>query len=159
MATDASPLEALKDLLAKEAPSANIWRDSLPALRAQASATSVVLQRLAQTPVSITSAPRAAAVDVVLAAPSKAWAEDLARRLGDVLPQADVRLGRPGERLPDAPPPGFTVRCEVLLPKVTHGDAREAVLRAFRSMDGLEIDYSEPIDLIVVAPCLDAYRN
>jgi hypothetical protein len=46
----------------------------------------------------------------------------------------------------------------VLLPKVTHGDAREAVLRAFRSMDGLEIDYSEPIDLIVVAPGLDAYR-
>jgi hypothetical protein len=156
MATDSSPLEELKDLLAREAPSVDIWRDSLPTLRAQAAATSIVLQRLAQTPVSTVPQPRSAPVEVVLAAPSKDWAEGIERRLREALPQADMRLGRPGERLPEAPPPGFTVRCEVRLPKITHANARDAVLHAFRSMDGLEVDYSESIDLIVVAPGLDA---
>lgn len=136
----------------------DVWRASLPTLRAQSLATSVILQRLAETPVLAVPAPQSAAVDVVLAAPSKEWAQDVERRLRDALPKADVRLGQPSERLPDAPPPsGFTVRCEVVvLPKTAHGEVRDAVLRAFRSMGGLEIDYSEPIDLIVVAPGLDA---
>jgi hypothetical protein len=157
MATDPSPLEELKDLLAKTAPAAKAWRDALPILRAQSSATSVVLQELARTPISAVRRPRTAGVDVVLAAPSREWAEDLVSRLEDALPQARLRFGQPGERLPDASPPECILRCEVLLPKVLHTEARDVVLRAFRSMDGLKVDYSEPIDLIVVAPALAAY--
>lgn len=159
MASDPSPLEELKDLLAKAAPAAKIWRDSLPVLRARSWATSVVLQELARTPISAVPPPRTAGVDVVVSAPSKEWAQDLARRLDDALPQARVRFGQPGERLPDVPPPGVMVRCEVLLPKVTHSVARDTVLRAFHSMDGLETDYSEPIDLIVVAPALETHGD
>lgn len=157
MAIESSPLEELSELLAKHAPSASRWLDSLPTLRARASATSVILQELAQTPASARPR-RTAGVRLVLAAPSKEWAENVECRLREALPQdATVRCAQPGERLPHAPPPpGCTVRREVVLPKSSAAIARRDVLAALSSITGLEIDYSEPIDLIVVAPALDA---
>lgn len=155
MASQSSSLEQLAALIDKQVPSANIWRDMLPTLRAQASATSAVLTELAHTPPS-ESPPHREYVDIVLAAPSKDWAEDVARWLRHKLPAAQVALGSSGERLPDAPPPpGYTVRCEVSLPGYTGKAARGAVLAALGKMAGIEVDYSEPIDLIVVAPKLN----
>lgn len=156
MAANSSPLEELKDVLAKAELSENRWRDSLPILRARSVATSVILQELARTPVSAPFPPRAAAVSVVVAAPSREWAENVVRELREALPpDAVVRLGCPGARLPDAPPPVFTVRGEVLLSKVSPTAARRTVLGALSSLDGLDVAYSQPIDLIVVGPGLD----
>jgi hypothetical protein len=151
MVTKPSPLEQLKTLVDERAGSAIDWRDSLPTLRAQASATSAVLSELAQTPPTESPLQRKY-VDIVLAAPSRDWAEDIAGRLRQAVPLAQVELGVPGERLPDAPPPGYTVRCQVSLPGVSNGKAVAEVRAALAKMDDLEVDYSEPIDLIVVTP-------
>jgi len=151
MATKPSPLEQLRTLVDERAGSAIDWRDSLATLRAQASATSAVLSELAQTPLT-DSPPQRKYVDIVLAAPSRDWAEDVASRLLQALPLARVELGTPGERLPDAPRPGYTVRCQLSLPGVSNGKAVAEVCAALEKMDDLEVDYSKPIDLIVVTP-------
>jgi hypothetical protein len=151
MATKPSPLEQLKTLVDEQAGPAIDWRDSLPTLRAQASATSAVLSELAQAPPTH-SPPQREYVDIVLAAPSRNWAEDIAGRLRQALPLAQVELGVPGERLPDASPPGYTVRCQVSLPGFSNGKAVAEVRAALAQMHDLEVDYSEPVDLIVVTP-------
>jgi hypothetical protein len=47
---------------------------------------------------------------------------------------------------------GFTVRCQVSLPGVPGATVTEQVRAALANMDGLEVDYSEPLDLVVVTP-------
>jgi len=64
-----------------------------------------------------------------------------------------VDLGVPGEGLRDAQPlTGVTVRCQVSLPGVRGAKATEQVRAALASMEDLEIDYSEPLALVVVSP-------
>jgi hypothetical protein len=154
MATHAgpSPLERLQLLVREQAGPAREWRSKLPTLRAQSAATSALLEELARTP--ITPVPERGFAALVLAAPTKEWAEDVAARLGNALPSgARVDLGAPGEGLRDGQPlTGFTVRCRVSLPGVGGAKATEQVRAALANMDGLEIDYSELLDLVVVSP-------
>ncbi len=155
MATHAepSPLERLQSLVHEQAGPASEWRAKLPTLRAQSSATLVVLEELARTPLTAPRPEREYAA-VVLAAPTREWAEDVADWLGNALPSGvQVRLGSPGEGLRDGQPlTGFTVRCQVWLPGMRGAKATEQVRVALANMDGLEIDYSEPLDLVVVSP-------
>ncbi len=80
--------------------------------------------------------------------------QDVAARLRNALPSgAQVDLGDPGESLRDGQPlTGFTVRCQVSLPGVRGAKATEQVRAALADMEDLEIDYSEPLDLVVVSP-------
>jgi hypothetical protein len=112
-----------------------------------------VLGELARTP-SSTPLPLREYADVVLAAPTREWAEDVADRLRNALPSGvRVDFGAPGEGLRDGPPlTGFTVRCQVSLPGVRGAKVTEQVRAALADMEGLEIDYSEPLDLVVVSP-------
>ena len=148
-----SPLERLQALVQEQAGPAREWRRKLPTLRAQASATSFKLGELARTPPAF-SVPERGYADVVLAAPTKEWAEDVADRLRDALPVGvRVDLGAPGEPLRDDQPlTGFTVRCQVSLPGVPGATVTKQVRAALANMEGLEIDYSELLDLVVVAP-------
>jgi hypothetical protein len=155
MATHAepSPLERLQSLVHAQAGPAREWRTKLPTLRAQASATSAVLGELARTSPA-TALPDREYADVVLSAPTREWAEDVADRLRNALPSgAQVRLGARGEGLRDGQTlTGFTVRCEVSLPGVRGAKATEQVRAALANIEDLEIDYSEPLDLVVVSP-------
>ncbi len=155
MATHAepSPLERLQSLIHAQAAPAREWRTKLPTLRAQAAATSVVLRELARTPPA-TPPPNREYADVVLSAPTREWADDVANRLRNALPVgAQIRFGAPGEGLRDGRPlTGFMVRCEVSLPGVRGAKATEQVRAALANMEGLETNYSEPLDLVVVSP-------
>jgi hypothetical protein len=155
MATHAapSPLERLQSLVQAQAGPAREWRTKLPTLRAQSAATSAILGELARTPPT-TPRPDREYADVVLSAPTREWAEDVADRLRNALPAGvQIHLGAPGEGLGDSQPlTGFTVRCEVSLPGVRGAKATEQVRAALANMEGLEIDYSEPLDLVVVSP-------
>jgi hypothetical protein len=155
MATHAEPppLERLQSLVHEQAGPAQEWRTKLPTLRAQTAATLIVLEELARTPPTIPLSEREYAA-VVLAAPTRDWTEDVADRLRKALPSgAQVDLGAPGEGLRDGQPlTGFTVRCQISLPGVRGAKATEQVRAALANMEGLEIDYSEPLDLVVVSP-------
>jgi hypothetical protein len=148
-----SPLEHLQTMIQDHAGPAREWRTKLPTLRAQASATSFKLGELARTPAA-SSVPERGYADVVLAAPNKEWAEDVANRLRDALPaEVRVELGVPGEPLRDGQPlTGFTVSCQVLLPGVSGTAVTRQVRAVLAKIESLETDYSEPLDLVVVAP-------
>jgi hypothetical protein len=148
-----SPLEHLQALIRDQAAPAREWRMKLPTLRAQASATSFKLGELARTP-PVGSVPERGYADVVLAAPAKEWAEDVADRLRHALPRGvQVDLGAPGEPLADSQPLiTYTVSCQVSLPGAPGSAVTSQVRAALSEMEGLEIDYSEPLDLVVVTP-------
>ncbi len=148
-----SPLEHLQTVIQDHADPAREWRTKLPTLRAQASATSFKLGELARTPAA-SSVPERGYADVVLAAPTKEWAQDVAGRLRHALPAGvQVELGAPGEPLRDGQPlTGFTVSCQVSLPGVPGTAVTRQVRAVLAKMEGLEIDYSAPLDLVVVAP-------
>lgn len=147
-----SPLERLQSMIRDQAGPAREWREKLPILRAQSAATAALLDALAQTP--ITPVPEREFAALVLAAPTRDWAEDVAARLHNALPSgAEVALGVPGEGPRDGPPlPGFTVRCRVSLPGVRGAKATEQVRAALANMGDLKIDYSELLDLVAVSP-------
>jgi hypothetical protein len=155
MATRPRQLDELAELdrsLRQRASLSRSGRDSLDHLRVQSKATSAILNGLAATPPG--AVPRAF-VDVVLVSPSRQWAEDIKQRLRDALPNAEIKLGEPGGRLPDAPEPVLhTVSCAIAIPEVSAGTARKKVLTALANMLDVETDYSEPIDLIVVKPLM-----
>lgn len=155
MATQAqpSPLEQLTALLDEYGRETAEWREKLPTLQAKTAAIGAVLDRLAETwPTD--PPPRHEYADIVLAAPDMEWAENVATRLRNTLPPgAQIDLGEPGASLRDRrPPAGFTVRCQVSLPGVPGTKATGQVRAALANMGGLEIDFSEPLNLIVVSP-------
>jgi hypothetical protein len=151
MTTEPTPLEQLTTLLDERADASEQWRKMLPTLRARSAGTSVVLSELARTSPTDSRSTRDY-VDIVIAAPSRDWAQDVTDRLRQALPLARVELGVPGAPLPEAPPPGYTVRCHVSLPGVSNGKAVAEARSALAKMTDLEVDYSESIDLIVVTP-------
>ena len=154
MATHAelSPLERLQLLVREQAGPAREWRGKLPTLRAQSAAISAVLEELARTPV--TPVPEREFAALVLAAPTRDWAEEVAVRLRNALPcGAEVALCAPGEGLQDGQPPtGFTVRCQVFLPGVRGAKATGQVRAALANMEDVEVDYSELLELVAVSP-------
>jgi hypothetical protein len=151
MTTEPTPLEQLTTLLDERADASEQWRKMLPTLRARSAGTSVALSELARTSPTDSRSTRDY-VDIVIAAPSRDWAQDVTDRLRQALPLARVELGVPGAPLPEAPPPGYTVRCHVSLPGVSNGKAVAEARSALAKMTDLEVDYSESIDLIVVTP-------
>jgi hypothetical protein len=155
MTTDAqsSPFEELTVLLDEYGRQAAEWRERLPTLRARTAATGVMLDRLARTwPTD--PPPRRGYADVVLAAPSKDWAEDVADRLRVILPAGTrVELGRGSESPRDAPLSSeCTVNCEVWLAGVYGKKATAQVRTALATIEGLKVAYSESLDLVVVSP-------
>jgi hypothetical protein len=149
----ASPLEQLTALLEERAERTREWREQLPLRRAQTAATGAVLDRLAKTWPG-DPPPRRRYVDVILAAPSREWGENVATRLRDLLPpDATVQLGPEPEQLNGAPPPVvFTISCAVSLAGTSGGRASEQVRAALSKLADVEVEYSEPLDLIVVSP-------
>lgn len=148
-----SPLEQLTALLDEYGRQTAEWLEKLPTLQAKTAATGAVLDRLAQTwPTD--PPPRREYADVVLAAPEREWAEHVASRLSNALPSGvQIDLGAPDESLRDGgPPTGLTVRCQVSLPGWSGAKTTEEVRAALANMGGLEIDFSEPLNLIVVSP-------
>jgi hypothetical protein len=75
MMTEPTPLEQLTALLDERADASEEWRKMLPTLRARSAATSAVLSELARTSPT-DSRPTRDYVDIVLAAPSRDWAQD-----------------------------------------------------------------------------------
>jgi hypothetical protein len=154
MATHAepSPLERLQLLVREQAGPAREWRTKLPILRAQSAAISALLEELARTP--ITPVPERGFAALVLAAPTRDWAEDVVARLHNALPSgAEVALGAPGEGLRDGQLlTGFTVRCQVSLPGMRGAKATGRVRAALANMEDVKVDYSELLDLVAVSP-------
>lgn len=148
-----SPLEHLQALIQDQAGPAREWRMKLPTLRAQSAATSFKLRALARTPPT-TPAPERDFADVVLAAPTEEWANDVADRLRDALPEGvQVALGAPGDPPRDSSPlTAFTVNCRVSIARMPGAAVTERVRAALVKMEGLEIDYSKLLDLVVIAP-------
>ncbi len=147
-----SPLERLQAMVDAHAGRALEWRTKLPILRAQSAATSVLLDELARTPATAPRPDREYA-DVVIAAPTKDWAEDVADRLRSAFPSGHVDLGAPGESLGDSPPlTGYTVRCHVWLPRARGAKATAKVRSVLAKMDDLLIEYSVSLDLLAVSP-------
>ncbi len=147
------PLERLQALIRAQAGPAQDWRNKLPTLRAQASATSAMLRELARTPPAAPPPDRGYAA-LVLAAPTMDWTEDVSERLRRALPlKARIDLDTPGNGLrDDQPPTGFTVNCRVSVPGVSGAKVTEQVRAALSNIEGLEIEYSEPLVLVVVSP-------
>jgi hypothetical protein len=150
---ESSPLQRLQSLVHAQAAAAREWRAKLPTLRAQTSATLFLLEELARTPPT-SPIPDRAHADVVLSAPTREWAEDVASRLRHALPsEARIDLGAPGDTRRDGQPlTVFTVRCQVSLPGMRGAQATKQVRAALANMEDLETDYSKPLDLIVVSP-------
>jgi hypothetical protein len=78
MAIEPTPLEQLTSLLDERADASEQWRKMLPTLRARSAATSTMLSELARSPAD--SRPTRDYVDIVLAAPSRDWAQDVTDR-------------------------------------------------------------------------------
>jgi hypothetical protein len=151
MAARSPAPDRLKELLEEQSAQARRYAHEVPFLRAAAGATSAALTQLAETPPG-TPLPRRTYVDIVLDAPDRGWAEKIAARLRSELPDAQVNLGPSSAGLQAAPPPsGYVVRCEVSWPGQAR-DAKGAVRKVLAGMSDVEVDYSEPIDLVVVRP-------
>jgi hypothetical protein len=146
------PPDRLQSLVQAHAARAREWRMKLPTLRAQSSATSFMLRELARTPPGGV-AHKSAYADVVLAAPTKQWADQVANRLRRALPsgaQVDLMCGEPQ---PQAQPlTSLIVRYRVSLPGVPGMVTTEQVRAALARMEELETRYSETLGLVVVAP-------
>ena len=148
-----SPLEQLSSLLEGQADSQRKWRESLPIMRAQSLATSVMLNELAQTwptdPI-----PQHKYADLAIAAPDKGWAEDVLDRLCQLLPEgARAEKGAFSGYLADVPPPsGFVSRYHMFLAGTSGAEAMEEVRGSLAEMDGIEVDHSAPLNLVVVYP-------
>jgi hypothetical protein len=125
----------------------------LDAYRSQVGASAAVLSGLASTPIG--AKPKAvdasgrARVDVVLAAPTKAWADAVVARLRDVL-GTGVELVPMSPNIPESETPhGWNLRYCANVPG-NGKDAHERVSRALASIPDVDVDYSTPIDLFVV---------
>lgn len=152
MATRAqpSPLEQLASLLDEQASRAKKRREQLPSLRAKMLATGIMLDEFARTS-PVDPPPRRRGVEVVLAAPDEEWAQDVAARLRDALPNARVELvDMPKHRPETTLPTPFSVRCLVSDIHGRHADER--VRAALEQADDLKVDHSKSLDLIVVSP-------
>lgn len=147
MATQ-DPLDQLQRLLTEKERQRGVWAPQLETLRAQASATTAVLSELAQTAVR----PQRPEVEILLAGPDQNWAEEVMHRLRMALPAATVNRHEARTPLREAPSSGCTVRCSVALSGIPHAEAVQKVRAELASIPDLEVDYSEPIDLIVVTP-------
>lgn len=148
-----SPHEQLTALLDEHERETAEWLEQLPMLRAKTAATGAVLDRLAQT--WPTDRPRHRGfADVVFAASTEAWLEDVVARLRGELPSgAGIDLGeRAGIPRDEEPPTGFTVSCRVSLPGMSGAKATGRVRAALAGIEDVDVDYSEPLDLIVVSP-------
>jgi hypothetical protein len=125
---------------------------ALDQILSQVGASAAVLSDLASTPVG--ARPRSSnvhgksRVDVVLAAPTKQWAELVAAKLRIALGQG-VDLMPLSAELPESNfRSSFTLRYSATVPG-TPTEAKERVGRALHSIPEVDVDYSEPIDLFV----------
>jgi hypothetical protein len=147
MAAPQDPLRELTELLDNEDERRNNWASRRDALRAQGSATVSVLNELVHT----TTRPERPGVEVLLTGPGKEWVDAIERTLLAALPEAnidrDVANGSPQDLASD-----YIARDSIALPGLTHASAVQKVRSALSSITNLKVDYSEPIDLIVVTP-------
>jgi hypothetical protein len=147
MAAPQDPLRELTELLDNEDERRNSWAPHRDALRAQGSATASVLNELVHT----TTKPERQGVEVLLTGPGKEWVDAVERMLLAALPDAsinrNVATGSPQDLAPD-----YIARDSIALPDLAHASAVQKVKGALASMTHLKVDYSEPIDLIVVTP-------
>jgi len=152
MAAESPATDRLTELLEKHSARAKRYTFEIPVLRAAAAAASARIARLARTPAGA-APPQRTYVDVVLAAPSREWAEDVAERLRSELSDAQIHLRPPGTRLADAPTSrGYVVGCEISWRGQTVPRAKNAVMMALAGMSDIEVDDNQRIDLVVVTP-------
>lgn len=154
-----SALEQLKALVEEREPHVNVWRSALPALRAQASASAAVLGDLAKFEPGDQpgSAPRGESVDVLISAPDMEWGAYVLLRLREALPDwpaGEFRTWSADTFQPGVPPQAVVLRVPVHVPGRDGQTALQRVRAALTAMNDVSVDYSEPLDLLVVTPTL-----
>jgi hypothetical protein len=116
--SDKTNLDEFKELIADRESKANLWADSLPALRAQSSASAAVLSELAEkTPAD--GQDRPTGVDLMLVAPEmEPWVLRVFEHLQEAFPDErslkNVRIET--QRLPDStgwPPTARTIKAHL----------------------------------------------
>jgi hypothetical protein len=152
MAAESPATDRLTELLEKHSARAKRYAFEIPVLRAAGAAASARIARLARTPAGA-APPQRTYVDVVVAAPNREWAEDVAERLRRELPDARIDLRPPGARLADAPTSrGYVVGCEISWRGRAVPGAKDAVKMALAGMSDVEVDDNQRIDVVVVTP-------
>jgi len=149
-------IEQLRSLIAGEQAEAQLWKGPSPALRAQAAASIAVLEELAQRPPTATARP-GRGVDVLVLGPDSDWATGVLLRLREALPDwpaGELATWRREAVQPGVP--GSIMRVTVDVPERDGQLPVERIRAATTGIEGVEVDYSEPLDLIVVTPRVDA---
>jgi hypothetical protein len=152
-------LEQLRKLLAGRETEVELWNESSPALRARASASTAILDELAQQPPTA-PARQGRGVDVLVSAPAAEWAAGVLLRLREALPDWPAGPLETWRREAVQPGvPGSIVRITVDVPERDGRLPVERVRSALTRIEGVSVDYSEPLDLIVVTPRIGAERT
>jgi hypothetical protein len=151
--TELSRREQLDAMMDEYFRSKREWRMKLPTVHAQSVAMSILREELVHA-FPIIVPPNREYADIVIAGPTKGWADDFVTRLRDALPStARVDVGAHGEGLRNGQPPtGYTVRCHVRLPVTPGAMATEKVRTALAKMEHLKVYYIGSLDLLAVAP-------
>jgi hypothetical protein len=155
--SDKTPLDEFNELIADRESKVNLWADALPALRAQSSASAAVLNELAEkTPGNVQTRP--GGVDLMLVAPEMApWVRRVFAHLREAFPDERSLRNPPIEmqRLPDNsgwPQPPRTIKAHLDIKDAPDGPASRRVQAALAELPDVDVDYSEPLDLLVVTP-------
>lgn len=151
-------LEQLRKLLAGRQTEVKLWNESSPTLRAQASASTAILDELAQQPPT-GPARQGRGVDVLVSAPDAEWGAGVLLRLREALPDWPAGPLETWRREAVQPGvPGSIVRISVDVPERDGRLPVERVRSALTTIESVSVDYSEPLDLIVVTPRVGAER-
>lgn len=152
--SDADQLERLRQLVAEQSVNATSRHAQLQQLQASAQATTLILDALARKPADASESHRSLA-DVLLVMPSSSDAERFVDHMKEALgPNAHIRLDLPTDERRDGPslPSGYALRSQITVTGLYGADLSAHVQSALRTLEGVVVDYSEPLDLIVVTP-------
>lgn len=129
-----------------------VQASALDQVLSQVSASAAVLSDLASTPIGARPRPSHLAgksrVDILLAAPTKEWADTVVTKLTSALGDG-VDLVSIGPAPPEGVYHGFALRYSAAVPG-TSTEAEQRVARALESIPEVDVEYSVPIDLFVV---------
>jgi hypothetical protein len=128
-----------------------VQASALDQVLSQVGASAAVLSDLASTPIGAGPRPSHIAgksrVDILLAAPTKEWADTVSTKLKSALGEG-VDLVSIGPAPPEGVYHGFALRYSAAVPG-TGTEAEQRVARALESIPEVDVEYSAPIDLFV----------
>jgi hypothetical protein len=143
-----APLQGLQEIIEKRSRLSEEWNRRLPVLRARSVATSVFLRELAAAS-SLKAPPQRDHVLVIIVPPRAGWIEDVLEQLQARLPKAVIGSEiYGGLKTPD----GLALtRCQIRL--------RHRLFARYKveeEMDGVAVDYSDCLKLLVAFPSEDS---